>query len=255
MQLAVVARGSGSHTQLTQATFQETQGWISCITRVRTIKDHVLCTPDNAQEGEPASHTCLKIVVKKYLEQKTRDRNFDARNDQIGSGALVKQKICVKSLSGLGQLSAKSPPSLSSLCQVSVGLCPSLSNLCQVSVTSLSVSVGSLSSLCRCLSVRSVSLSVHPSLCQSVSVNLCQSQSVGGIACACAPTDSPLTRAILSLSHYLTFSTIANSSHQDAADDRGRPWMDAKETTTRTASIVKDILLGEKDMTLALNLV
>ena len=54
-----------------------------------------LCTRDGAQEGDTASYTCLKIL-KKYLEHKTRDRNFDARNDQIASGALVKQKVSVK---------------------------------------------------------------------------------------------------------------------------------------------------------------
>ena len=57
-----------------------------------------LCTEDKVQEGEPASYTCLTVLAKKYLEQKPRDRNFDARNDQIGSGAPVKQKVSVKSL-------------------------------------------------------------------------------------------------------------------------------------------------------------
>ena len=115
---------------------------------------------------------------------------IEARNDQIGSGAPVKQEVCAKSLS--------------SLCLVSV---KSLSNLCEVSVKS---SVKSLSSLCQ----------ASVCLCQSVPVNLCQSRSMGGIACACAPTESPLTQAILSLNNNLTLSTIATSSHQDAADDR-----------------------------------
>ena len=80
-----------------------------------------------SQQLKTTSAICTKDKVQESEKQKIRDRNFDARNNQIARGALVKQKVSVKSLS--------------------------------------------------------VSLSVRPGLCQSVPVNICQSRSVGGIAC------------------------------------------------------------------------
>ena len=60
--------------------------------KVWTKRSFALYHQDTVQKGEPASHTRLKNMVKKYLEQKTNDRNFDARNDRTASGAPIRRK-------------------------------------------------------------------------------------------------------------------------------------------------------------------
>ena len=47
---------------------------------------------DMLQQTEFASKTRLKKMVKKYLDQKTKDRNIDARNDWAASGPPVSRK-------------------------------------------------------------------------------------------------------------------------------------------------------------------
>ena len=39
-----------------------------------------LYTQDTVQKNESTSHTRMKNMVKKYLDQMTKDQNFDARN-------------------------------------------------------------------------------------------------------------------------------------------------------------------------------
>ena len=108
------------------------------------------------EEGGPASYTCLKILVKKYLERKTRDRNFDARNDQIASCAMVKQEVSVKfSVKFSVKLSVKLYVKLSvCLClSLSVSVCQFVSPTQSLSVSlyeSLSVSVGRWDCTCVC---------------------------------------------------------------------------------------------------------
>ena len=59
--------------------------------RFRTIEDH-LCLGHTVHKGEPESYARLENVVKMYFDQKTMDRNCDARNDMPASGAPIRRK-------------------------------------------------------------------------------------------------------------------------------------------------------------------
>ena len=56
------------------------------------FKSFALYNQDTVEKNEPASNTRLKNMAKKHLDQKTKDRNFDARNDRTGNGAPVRRK-------------------------------------------------------------------------------------------------------------------------------------------------------------------
>ena len=67
-----------------------------CKTRLRDSEQSKttlsLQNQDVLQQTEFASFSRLKKMVKKYLDQKTKDRNFDARNDRAASGPPVSRK-------------------------------------------------------------------------------------------------------------------------------------------------------------------
>ena len=47
---------------------------------------------DRVQKNEPTSYTRLKKMVKRYLAQVTKDRNFDNRNDWAADVATIRRK-------------------------------------------------------------------------------------------------------------------------------------------------------------------
>ena len=47
---------------------------------------------DTVQKNEPMSHTRLNIMAKRYMDQVTKDRNFDARNDRAAKAATIRRK-------------------------------------------------------------------------------------------------------------------------------------------------------------------
>ena len=51
-----------------------------------------LYNQDTALKNEPTSHTRWKNMIKRYLDQATKDRHFDARNNRIASGAPIRRK-------------------------------------------------------------------------------------------------------------------------------------------------------------------
>ena len=51
-----------------------------------------LYNKDTVQKDEPATFTRLKNMVKKFIDLKTKDRNFDASNDSPASGDPIRRK-------------------------------------------------------------------------------------------------------------------------------------------------------------------
>ena len=64
-------------------------------TRLRDLEQlktiFALYNQDTVQKKWPASYTRLKNMVKKYLDQKTKDRNIDARSDRQDRGSSSSQ--------------------------------------------------------------------------------------------------------------------------------------------------------------------
>ena len=47
---------------------------------------------DTLQKNEPTSYTRLKNMVKRYLDEVKKDRNFDERNDRTANAATMRRK-------------------------------------------------------------------------------------------------------------------------------------------------------------------
>ena len=62
-----------------------------------------LCNQDTVQQNESTRYTRLKNMVKRYLDQITQDRNFDARNDRTASGASIRRKADERSKNNDGK--------------------------------------------------------------------------------------------------------------------------------------------------------
>ena len=62
-----------------------------------------VCNQDTVQQNESTRYTRLKNMVKRYLDQTTQDRNFDARNDRTASGASIRRKADERSKSNDGK--------------------------------------------------------------------------------------------------------------------------------------------------------